>query len=821
MIVLSAGVSARAQGIKWYDWQSLNDDAVKYGLRANYDLAIPFAKMALKAAEAGPSAPVAGQGPAEERIVMCLQTLAGLYDRIGRYPEAEPLLKRAVAIGEKAPGAGAETLLGQTLSSLALVYEQMGRYADSEAAAKRAMQLLKKTEVRADNDAYMVPVLDVLASLAMRDGHYEDAMKFLTQAKGILGFSGPNSAQQSPTLYLIALCELRQGRYEDARMNAAVAMLNFRDAYGRSNPGLARYYLLLALIYMAEHKTSDAEKCFDQGLTILSAQFESAFAYMSERDRLRLLETVQITFRAYFTFCLSQYSTTPEVAARMFDVLLWEKGMIAQSVGAMWARIAASGDADERRLLAQLTAVKARYAQLDGNLGADGRAWARQMEDLSKQANDLEEKLARGHTSPAHGPGQAAVTWRDVQKRLAADDAAVEFAHFAEYDGKSPAGRAYYVALVVTAGGARPALVELGEAAKAEGAGRKAFGGAVAQRGMNVSTVRTPGAEMYRACWKPLEPYLKGARRVYVSPDGILNEIPLGILPDESGKLIGERYDLRVVSSTRNVVERRGTAGGAGEKTAVLIGNPQFDLTPQAERSALGKLAAGSQSPTLAASLSPLDRMRSRDQSGGKLPPLPGTQAEIQAVERELDGAHWHAETFLGPMALKEVLRRVHSPRLLHIATHGFFEPDQQVGAPGAFGVDRGSSPAYEDPMLRSGLYLAAADRALSHQPAPEGLDDGVLTAYEASTLDLHGTELVILSACETGLGEVANGEGVFGLRRAFQLAGAQYIVMSLWSVPDHETQELMQGFLGRWLRGEEIHAAFREAQEQERAVVR
>ena len=790
---------------------------MQYGAGAKYDLAIPFAKMALKAAEAGPSAPVAGHGTKDERIVPCLRTLAELYALTGRYAEAEPLYKRALAIGEKGTGAD----LGLTLSSLAVVYQRTGRYADAEAAAKRAQQLLKKTEIRADNDTRMVPVLDVLASLAMRDGNYDDAKKFLTQAKDILGFDGPKSPTQSPNLYLIALCDLRQGRYEDARINAVWAMLNFRDAYGPNHPGLARYYLLLAQIYLAEHKVSEAENCFDKDLAILSAQFKSAFAYMSERDRLRLLETVQMTLRAYFTFCLSQYSTTPDVAARMFDVLLWEKGMIAQSVGAMWARLAASGDADDRRLLAKFTAVKARFAQLAGNPGPDAAAWAKQMEDFSKQANDLEEQLARRQTSPAHGPVQAVVTWRDVQKQLVPGDAAVEFAHFAEYDGKSPAGRAYYVALVVTAGSAPPALVNLGEAANAEGAGLKAFRSAVAQRGMTVSTARVPGAEMYRACWKPLEPYLKGARRVYVSPDGVLHEIPLGILPDESGKLLGEKYDLRIVTSTRGVLERHGPVGDAAEKTAVLIGNPQFDLSAQAERSALAKLDAGSQSPTLAASLSPLDRMRSRDQSGGKLPPLPGTQAEIQAIKSELDGAHWHTETYLGPMALKEILRRVRSPRLLHIATHGFFEPDQKLGATDTFSVERGSSPALEDPMLRSGLYLAAADRALSHEPAPEGLDDGVLTAYEASTLDLYGTEVVILSACETGLGEVANGEGVFGLRRAFQVAGAHYIVMSLWSVPDHETQELMQGFVGRWLQGEEIHAALRDAQEQERAVVR
>lgn len=822
VILLANGVSTWGQETKWYEWQSLNDDAVKYGERAEYDLAIPFARMALKAAETGPSSAVAGQGPKDERVVMCLQTLAGLYERTGRYPDAEPLLKRASDIGEKAPGAGAETQFAQTLTSLAALYYQTTRYAEAAAAAKRAEQLMKKTEVRADNDAYMVPILDILAALSIHDGHYDQAEQFLKQAKDILAFAGYNSAQQSPTLYLIALCDLRQGKYSDAEMYAAIAWGNFQEAYGPDHPGLARYALLRALIFLAEHKESAAEKYFDQDLAILVAQFESAFAYMSERDRLRLIETVQMTFRAYFAFCLSRSGTTPEVAARMFDFLLWEKGMVAQSVGAMWAQIAASGDAQGRELVTKLATAKTKYAQLVGNPGSDLATWAKQVEDLSRQVNDIEEELARLQASSAKQKSRGSASWRDVQKQLGDSDAAVEFAHFVGYDGKSLTGKACYVALVVTSRSANPALVELGAAANLEGAGLRGYRSTVAQRGVRASTASgVPGIEMYRAFWQPLEPYLRGAQRVYVSPDGVLDEVPLGILPDESNKLLGERYDLRIVASTRDLLDRRVTGGSAAENTAVLIGNPQFDLTTQAQRSALAKLSAGSPSPPLAASLSPLDATLSRDQTGGNLPPLPGTQMEIEAIKNELDGEHWHVQTYVGPMALEEVLKRVRSPRLLHIATHGFFESDEQLSEQDTIGTGRGSSPTLEDPMLRSGLYLAAADRALAHQPAPQDLDDGVLTAYEASTLNLEGTELVILSACETGLGEIANGEGVFGLRRAFQLAGAHYIVMSLWSVPDHETQELMQDFLRRWLRGEEIHAAFRDAQEQERSVVR
>jgi CHAT domain-containing protein len=151
---------------------------------------------------------------------------------------------------------------------------------------------------------------------------------------------------------------------------------------------------------------------------------------------------------------------------------------------------------------------------------------------------------------------------------------------------------------------------------------------------------------------------------------------------------------------------------------------------------------------------------------------------------------------------------------VLHLATHGFFESDQEL-------KQKNPSAGFVDPMLRSGLYLTGANRMLAGGNSPADMDDGVLTAYEATQLNLQGTELVVLSACETGLGRSQNGEGVFGLRRALQEAGAEAVMMSMWSVPDQETQELMTLFYQKWLGGLDKHEALRQAQMKERETVR
>ena len=170
----------------------------------------------------------------------------------------------------------------------------------------------------------------------------------------------------------------------------------------------------------------------------------------------------------------------------------------------------------------------------------------------------------------------------------------------------------------------------------------------------------------------------------------------------------------------------------------------------------------------------------------------------------------WQVESYCRQSALEEVIKGVKSPRVLHVATHGFFRPDQRWTI--HEGPDNELS-GLEDPMLRSGLYFAGADRFLSGEASIEGVESGVLTAYEATGLNLQGTELVVLSACETGLGLVENGEGVFGLRRALQEAGAQAVLMSMWPVPDRETEELMTLFYEKWLSGMEKHKALHEAQ--------
>jgi CHAT domain-containing protein len=309
--------------------------------------------------------------------------------------------------------------------------------------------------------------------------------------------------------------------------------------------------------------------------------------------------------------------------------------------------------------------------------------------------------------------------------------------------------------------------------------------------------------------WEPLAKVLPAhAKQLVIAPDGELSLVPFEAIRLADGKYLVERFQIRYVSSGRDLMPRPGPKGKAA--TALLFADPDYD--------ALDK------SPAAKAD-SPARPTRSGDwmPKGKAFKPLPGFTREAEAVAKLLKAKGWNVQALQKGHASEEALAKVNRPRLLYFVTHGFFLPD--LGRPldkeglrelnlVALGTPKFHlPPPRHDPRLRSGLALAGANRW--KERSAQGLSDGLLTALEVENLDLWGTDLVVLSACETGLGQVQVGEGVLGLRRAFQLAGARTVLASLWKVPDAETEQLMTAFFQRWLKGADKAEALRAAQLQ------
>ena len=310
----------------------------------------------------------------------------------------------------------------------------------------------------------------------------------------------------------------------------------------------------------------------------------------------------------------------------------------------------------------------------------------------------------------------------------------------------------------------------------------------------------------YNSFWKPIADKIGDAKTIYVSLGGVYNNINLNTLYNpETGKYLLEEKDIRIVNSARDfVLSKEQEKKIYTTNTAALFGFPDFN----------GNTTVAADSTDFLASTRDLNSfwLDSLTRGGLKANPLPATKIEVENISLTLKSKGWQVNSYLAENASETNIKKQESPRILHIATHGYFFPDIPIDKDNTrfLGMDR--QQVVQDPMLRSGLLFTGANRTLKGEESKG--ENGLLSAAEASLLDLRETELVVLSACETGKGEVKNSEGVYGLRKAFSDAGAKNIIMSLWKVDDKVTQEFMSRFYEIWLNDKtSIREAFNKTQ--------
>ncbi len=316
---------------------------------------------------------------------------------------------------------------------------------------------------------------------------------------------------------------------------------------------------------------------------------------------------------------------------------------------------------------------------------------------------------------------------------------------------------------------------------------------------------------IYEAYWSKIEKKLSDIKTIYLSPDGVYNKINIETLIKTGTQYVTDIHDIILVNSLREVLDISSSID-TGKNNAVLVGNPTFDIDL-------------SQSIIESADYLPINKSikgfsPERNISGFSLNNLPGTQYEIDSIEQLLNSNNWNCKVLSKESALEENVKQIRNPRVLHIATHGYFKEitqhinieDDNMALKAYYSIDL-------DPLLGSCLFLTGAQRALNNlYDYNASFDDGILTAYEILNMNLDSTQLVILSACETGLGELKDGQGVYGLQRAFHIAGAKQLIMSLWKVDDHVTQILMTEFYNRWLSGLSVKESLRLAQDHVRS---
>jgi CHAT domain-containing protein len=424
------------------------------------------------------------------------------------------------------------------------------------------------------------------------------------------------------------------------------------------------------------------------------------------------------------------------------------------------------------------------------------------MKKLEKEALDLEKALMQASSAFREEQSDARVKIEDLQEKMNDDEAVIEFVRFDYYDNRWT-DTVMYAAYVLRNKQPVPVFIPLFEESQLQALFDSAGSTAVEQansfyRGLKKKNDNAGviGEKLYQLVWKPLEKELEGVKAISYSPAGLLYNIALHAIPVDSQTLLLDRYSFSQFTSTRLIAKRKVDQLNKDSIDIVLFGDPVFDLvkTGQADT----------------ATVTSYGRRGGKD----KWDALPGTASEVRTID-QLFRQYGKSSSFTGVSATELAFKGLHqrSPGFLHIATHGFFLPAPEKRKKDA-AVSLGNSySSAENPLMRSGLVFAGANYAWSGKQVEAGKEDGIATAYEISHLDLSRTELVVLSACETALGDVRGSEGVFGLQRGFKMAGVKKMIVSLWQVPDQETAELMTAFYSYWLKGDPIKAAFARAQ--------
>jgi CHAT domain-containing protein/Tfp pilus assembly protein PilF len=765
----------------------LNSLAALYRTKGDYQRAEPLLKRALAIQEKA-------VGPEHPDTAIALNSLAVLYSEKGDDERALPLFQRALAIREKAEPNSSS--VAATLNSIANVYSSKGEHAQAISLYKRALAIVEKT-IGTETPLY-ASTLSNLAVVYEEQGDYAQAEPLIRHALALREkLLGPEHPDVAVTLSNLAYIYFAKNEFEKEEPLYLRAFAITEKAYGPDHPNLGLYLANLATVYWGRGDKRQALAALARNAELRERNLALVLTAGSEEQKRLYMATLANETDGLISFHTSAAPTDPAAAELALTTILRRKGRVldvmSDQVGALRRRL----DAQDRALLDRLSATRSALARLVLQ-GADGGSPAERSEEEKRLKDELDQLEAKVSERSAEFRTQAQpVTLKAVREAIPGDAALVEFVVYRPYDvlaanRKSRFGAPRYVAYVLRRTGT-PLWVDLGDAESVErgvAAWRRALTDPSNQEASR------DGRALDEMVMRPVRKLLGDARRIFLSPDGALNLIPFGALVDERNRYLLEDYSMTYLTSGRDLLRLQ--VSEKSREEPLVVANPLFE--------------AGASATTTPASQAVQNR-RSADFASSVFTPLPGTKGEASALGAILPGAR----VFTDAQASEALLKHVGGPSILHIATHGFFLPDQpRVSAETARAESRGMALVVvglgrvegENPLLRSGLALAGANRG----QGGEG-EDGVLTALEAAGLDLRGTKLVVLSACETGVGEVKNGEGVYGLRRALVLAGAESQVMSLWQVSDEATRDLMIGYYRRLQAGEGRTEALRAVQ--------
>jgi CHAT domain-containing protein/Tfp pilus assembly protein PilF len=745
-----------------------------YQIQADYARAEPVRR---KCAEITKNA----VGENDPQYAVALNNLAVTCMDMGDLVQAGHLFSKAKSIFERAGQTESDNHVA-TVANLAEIYTHSGQY---EQAEKLYLQCLNFWKKKGEVSRAYATLLNNLAILYSNWGKYTEAEALYSQTREIE--KKLRGGRESPNvLHNLGTVNLSLGNYARAEDFLQQSLKLGGGNYPVPGTGL----LNLACLYYVQRDFTRAKAQLLQALERLDGHVERTFAVQSESQQLALANAR----RSFLDFYLSLAPRVDRDGDAVYqEVLAWKGAVFARQLWVRQARNRLRGDPEAARIFGQLQERTRQVAGRALTVPAPGqeKAWQAEVQQLTRQKERLEKDLAERFPEYRRQQEAGAQTSDAVKAVLPEGTVLIDLLEYTHTDppptGEKTVQRSRHVAAFVVRRNQVVRLIDLGPVQPITAAlqqWRKALENPNASPGKE-----DHAAELRRQVWQRLEPYVHDARVVLVSPDGALTRLPWGALPGrKAGTYLIEDVALSVVPVPQLLPALLADKTGDRKPVAaslLLVGDVAYDAQgaspapARLEGATPGKAAPGGGRLHFDALFGAVGEVRAiralfeKAQRGGKVESLSGAGASEA-------GFRWAAP----------------GKRYLHLATHGFFAPPELRSALGpAAEPDRVTGLNGFDPGLLSGLALAGANRVPDPAAQPDPADDGILTALEVSQVDLRAAELVVLSACQTGLGSEAGGEGLLGLQRAFQVSGARTVLASLWKVDDEATRELMLEF--------------------------
>ena len=698
--------------------------------------------------------------------------LSDIYYTLGDYEKAEMNVTKAIASQEKQFGRD-HIEVAKSLSQIALIKFHKG---DNRKEVEKIM--LESRDIMAaklgkDNPQY-AEILKNMAVLYISEKNFDVAFNSLTVAENIWrAKTGRKNNINAASIYtLTGDVYYQQKNYKKAEEFYNQSKNLYEKFFSTTHPEYVKVLSKLSKVYYMQKDYKRSKRLIEESLTNYESFIKEYFPALSEREKAKYWNTIKGDFEFYNTLAFSNLDDFKDLSGKIYNYQLLTKALLLSSSIKIRERILNStddelktqyGDWLQKKELLTLALSMSPTQLTESEI--DPGALQQEVERLEKELSQRSELFGQSFENKR-------ITFEDVKKSLNPNETAIEMVRY-RYFNHDFSDSIIYAALYLKTDFSKPKVIVLRDGKKMETRYFKFY--------RNAITGKIPDGVSYGVFWKPLIDGIGQSSTIYLSADGIYNQINLEAIPTPDGKYVIDNANIVLVSNTKDMfLKKLKSKSTASENTASMFGNPTFYVTASTDQS----IAA-----------------------------LPGTEKEVNQLQFMLRQKGWITAEYVEKSASEENVKEMNSPKIFHIATHGFYKPTAQVTLEEE--LEGSEATLNQNPLMRTGLLLRGAGDLMEKTDYNYNMENGILTAYEAMSLNLDKTDLVVLSACETGLGDLEAGEGVYGLQRAFLVAGAKVLIMSMFKVDDDATQKLMLKFYQKWLNSANLRESFIEAKKE------